>query len=40
VSVKTQAAGVTEDRPRGWRMRIDIQTIGDTAEVSNVEFVP
>jgi Mce-associated membrane protein len=31
---------VNEQRPRAWRMRIDVQKIGDQAKVSNVQFVP
>lgn len=40
VSVKTSNAGAPEQNPRGWRMRIDVQKIGDQMKVSNVEFVP
>jgi Mce-associated membrane protein len=40
VSVKTSNAGAAEQQPRAWRMRISIQKMGDTAKVSNVEFVP
>jgi Mce-associated membrane protein len=40
VSVKTSNAGVAEDHPRAWRMRISVQKIGDQTKVSNVEFVP
>lgn len=40
VSVKTTNLGVNEQRPRAWRMRIDVQKIGDQAKVSNVQFVP
>ncbi|HET6736288.1 Mce protein [Mycobacterium sp.] len=40
VSVKTSTAGVAEQEPRLWRMRIDVQKVGDGAKVSNVEFVP
>jgi Mce-associated membrane protein len=40
VSVKTSNAGAAEQQPRGWRMRISVQKLGDTAKVSNVEFVP
>lgn len=40
VSVKTANAGVPEQQPRGWRMRLDVQKVGDTAKVSDVAFVP
>jgi Mce-associated membrane protein len=40
VSVKTSNAGAAEQQPRAWRMRIDVAQVGDTAKVSNVEFVP
>jgi Mce-associated membrane protein len=40
VSVKTANAGVPDQQPRGWRMRLDVQRVGDTAKVSDVQFVP
>lgn len=40
ISVKTSSAGVPEQEPRGWRMRLDVQKVGDTAKVSNVQLVP
>jgi Mce-associated membrane protein len=40
VSVKTSNAGVPEQQPRGWRMRLNVQKVGDTAKVSDVAFVP
>jgi Mce-associated membrane protein len=40
VTVKTSNAGAAEQEPRSWRMRISVQKAGDTAKVSNVEFVP
>jgi Mce-associated membrane protein len=40
VSVKTSSAGAPEERPRAWRMRVDVQKVGDGAKVANVEFVP
>ncbi|MBB5168322.1 mammalian cell entry protein [Mycobacterium sp. AZCC_0083] len=40
VSVKTANAGVPERQPRGWRMRLDVEKVGDTAKVSDVQFVP
>jgi Mce-associated membrane protein len=40
VAVTTSNAGVSEQQPRAWRMRISVQKIGDAAKVSNVEFVP
>jgi Mce-associated membrane protein len=39
VSVKTTNAGVPDQQPRGWRMRISVETVGDTAKVSDVQFV-
>jgi Mce-associated membrane protein len=40
VTVKSSNAGVPEQEPRAWRMRISVQKVGDDAKVSNVEFVP
>jgi Mce-associated membrane protein len=40
VSVKTTVAGAPEPQPRGWRMRLTVQKSGDTAKVSDVEFIP
>jgi Mce-associated membrane protein len=40
VSVKSVNAGVPEQQPRGWRMRLDVEKVGDTAKVSDVQFVP
>ena len=40
VSVTTTNAGTPEPAPRGWRMRISVQRVGDQAKVSNVGFVP
>jgi Mce-associated membrane protein len=40
LSVKTANAGVPEQQPRGWRMRLDVERVGDTAKVSDVQFVP
>jgi Mce-associated membrane protein len=39
VSVKSRTA-VGEQTPREWRMRIEVQAVGDGAKVSNVVFVP
>ncbi|BBX27696.1 Mce protein [Mycolicibacterium alvei] len=39
VEVKTSNAGVPEQEPRAWRMRISVQKVDDHAKVSNVEFV-
>ncbi|MCU1694197.1 MAG: hypothetical protein JWR34_260 [Mycobacterium sp.] len=39
VSVKTSNAGVPDQQPRGWRMRLSVQKVGDTAKVSDVAFV-
>jgi Mce-associated membrane protein len=40
ISVKTSSSGVPEQEPRGWRMRLDVQKVGDTAKVSDVQLVP
>jgi Mce-associated membrane protein len=40
VTVKTSTSAAPEQEPRFWRMRIDVQKVGDGAKVSNVEFVP
>jgi Mce-associated membrane protein len=40
VTVTTSNAGAADPQPRAWRMRINVQKVGDTAKVSNVEFVP
>jgi Mce-associated membrane protein len=40
VSVQTSNAGEPEQVPRGWRMRINVQKVGDQVKVSNVGFVP
>jgi Mce-associated membrane protein len=40
VSVKTSTAAGPEEEPRRWRMRITVEKAGDSAKVSNVEFVP
>jgi len=40
VTVNTSMAGVTEEQPRAWRMRIAVQQVDDGVKVSNVEFVP
>jgi Mce-associated membrane protein len=39
VAVKTTSAGNQSDT-KAWRMRIDVQKVGDSAKMSNVEFVP
>jgi Mce-associated membrane protein len=39
VSVKSRTAA-GEQSPREWRMRIDVQAVGNGAKVSNVVFVP
>lgn len=39
VTVDTTVAGVAEEQPRAWRMRITVQKVGDDAKVANVEFV-
>ncbi|MEE6174909.1 mammalian cell entry protein [Mycobacterium sp. 050134] len=40
VSVNTTNAGAADQAPRHWRMRVDVQKVGDTMKVSNVGFVP
>jgi Mce-associated membrane protein len=40
VQVTTSIAGAPEPQPRGWRMRINVQKIGDNVKISNVAFVP
>jgi Mce-associated membrane protein len=40
VSVKTTNIGAPEQKPRAWRMRINVQRVGDEAKISNVGFVP
>jgi Mce-associated membrane protein len=40
VSVQTSNAGEPEQVPRAWRMRINVQKVGDQVKVSNVGFVP
>lgn len=40
VSVKTTLAGAPQQDPRAWRMRIDVQRVGEQVKVANVEFVP
>jgi Mce-associated membrane protein len=39
IAVKSRTAG-GEEAPREWRMRIEVQSVGDDAKVSNVVFVP
>jgi Mce-associated membrane protein len=40
VSVKTTIAGTPQPQPRAWRMRINVQRVGNDIKVSNVVFVP
>jgi Mce-associated membrane protein len=40
VNVNTSLAGTPEPQPRAWRMRIDVQKVGNDLKVSNVEVVP
>jgi Mce-associated membrane protein len=40
LSVQTSNAGEPEQVPREWRMRINVQKVGDQVKVSNVGFVP
>lgn len=39
VAVKSRTAA-GEEAPREWRMRIEVQAVGDDAKMSNVVFVP
>jgi Mce-associated membrane protein len=39
VAVKSRTAG-GEEAPREWRMRVEVQSVGDDAKVSNVVFIP
>jgi Mce-associated membrane protein len=39
VAVKSRTSG-GEEAPREWRMRIEVQSVGDDAKASNVVFVP
>lgn len=40
VLVTTSNKGATDQPPRHWRMRVDVQKVGDTVKVANVGFVP
>jgi Mce-associated membrane protein len=40
VTVNTTNAGAPEPTSKAWRMRIDVQKVGDDVKVANVEFVP
>lgn len=40
VAVNTSNAGAADQPLRHWRMRIDVQKVGDAVKVSNVGFVP
>jgi Mce-associated membrane protein len=41
IAVKTSMAAAPADpEPRRWRMRLTVEKTGDSAKVSNVEFVP
>jgi Mce-associated membrane protein len=39
VSVKTSTSAAPQHERRAWRMRITVQKVGDTAKVSDVQFV-
>ena len=39
VTVTTSNAGAPQTDPRGWRLRVAVQRVGDQTKVSNVEFV-
>jgi Mce-associated membrane protein len=38
--VNTTDKGVIDQQPRHWRMRIDVQKVGEAVKVANVGFVP
>jgi Mce-associated membrane protein len=40
VAVRTSNVAGPQQVPRGWRMRITVQKVGDQAKISNVAFVP
>lgn len=40
VTVKTSNAAAPQQDPRGWRMRLTVQKVGEGTKVSNVAFVP
>jgi Mce-associated membrane protein len=40
VTVKTSNAAAADQPPRAWRMRLNVQRVGEGVKVSNVEFVP
>jgi Mce-associated membrane protein len=40
VAVKTSTRAAPQQEPRAWRIRITVQKVGDTAKVSDVQFVP
>lgn len=40
ISVNTSTPGSADQKPRLWRMRIAVETVGDAIKVSDVEFVP
>jgi Mce-associated membrane protein len=40
VTVTTSSAGAAQQEPRSWRMRVEVQKVGDMAKTSNVEFIP
>jgi len=39
VLVKTSFNGAEQAQPRSWRMRLDVEHVGNEVKVSNVEFV-
>lgn len=40
VQVTTSINGAPPETPRGWRMRLEVQKVGDDLKVDNVQFVP
>jgi Mce-associated membrane protein len=40
VTVQETNAGAAQQQPRGWRMRVTVQKVGNDVKVANVGFVP
>jgi Mce-associated membrane protein len=40
VAVQESNAGAPQQEPRGWRMRVTVQKVGNEVKVANVGFVP
>jgi Mce-associated membrane protein len=39
VTIKSSNAGAPDQQPRGWRMRLSLEKVGNDAKVSSVDFV-